>query len=329
MAEVQTEMDAENAIMAAVMGDVAPPDTEDLDKVEAREVTSQPDAEEEGEEETQAAAPEEDGEEFIEVPGEEGQEPTRISLKDAIEAVQSRQQFEGEKARVLEQITGEARQHVSQSMAQTRAYMQNAGEYVQAVLQHLAPPQPPHPAMLDPNNQAYNPDAYHLQRANYEQAMGRFHQVRQQAEGLVQGARQQQEWEEANKRAQEDQILVRLWPETKDDAYNDKVWADLRQHYGFSEEEIIASLSNHKAALVARDALAFRAMKNKAPEVKQQVQKTAPKLVRSKTEAKAGSPQSRDTKGQYASGALQALRKTQSDDAAAAFFAGLSKAGKI
>lgn len=331
MPEVETELGAENAILAAVMGDeTAPPDVDDLDRVSEREVREPEDAKVETEEKVEAkeeAA--DDGEDFIEVPTEEGKEPLRFSVKEAVEALQARQQFEAEKGRVLEEITGQARQQVTQAMTQTRSYIENVSQHAQAVLAQLAPPQPPPVVMLDPNSPHYNPDQYHLQRGLYEQAMGRYQNIQQQAVALGERARQQQEWEDVQRRKQEDEVLMRLWPETRDDAYSDKVWADLRQHYGFSEDEIVAALSNHKAALVARDALAYRAMKSEAPKVKEQVQKAAPKLVRSKQEAKGSPAQARDSSGKYTASALAELRKTNSDDAAAAFFAGLSRAGRI
>lgn len=331
MPEVETELGAENAILAAVMGDeTAPPDVDDLDRVSEREVREPEDAKVETEEKVEAkeeAA--DDGEDFIEVPTEEGKEPLRFTVKEAVEALQGRQQFEAEKGRVIEEITGQARQQVTQAMTQTRSYIENVSQHAQAVLSQIAPPQPPPVVMLDPNSQHYNPDQYHLQRGLYEQAMGRYQNIQQQAVALGERARQQQEWEDSNRRSQEDQILMRLWPETRDDAYSDKVWADVKQHYGFSEDEIYAALSNHKAALVVRDALAYRAMKNGAPQVKEQVQKAAPKLVRSKQEAKGSPAQARDTSGKFTGAALAELRKTNSDDAAAAFFAGLSRAGRI
>lgn len=329
MPEVETELGAENAILSAVMGDeTAPPDVDDLNRVSEREVREPEDAKVETEEKVEAA-PEDDGEDFIEVPTEEGKDPLRFSVKEAVEALQARQQFEAQKEQVFSQITGEAQRQVTQAMTQTRSYIENVSQHAQAVLAQLAPPQAPPVVMLDPNSQHYNPDQYHLQRGLYEQAMGRYQNIQQQAVALGERARQQQEWEDVQRRTQEDQILLRLWPETRDDAYSDKVWADVKQHYGFSEDEIYAALSNHKAALVVRDALAYRAMKNGAPQVKEQVQKAAPKLVRSKQEAKGSPAQARDTSGKFTGAALAELRKTNSDDAAAAFFAGLSRAGRI
>jgi hypothetical protein len=70
-------------------------------------------------------------------------------------------------------------------------------------------------------------------------------------------------------------------------------------------------------------------MKAQSGDVKAKVEAKAPKLVRSKQEAKGSSAQARDTKGQYASDAKARLAKSNSDDDAAAFFTGLVKAGRI
>lgn len=329
MPEVETELDAENMIMAAVMGDVKPEDSQDLDAVEAKAVTSQPDADAEPEGEPAAASAEEPGEEFIEVPTEEGKDPLRVPLKDAIEAYQGRQAFEAQKEQAIEQVTGYARQQAVAMVTQSQQAAMQVSQHVQAVLQMLNPPQPPDDQMLDERSPSYNPDGYHRAFAIYQRNMNGYQQVQTRAQEMAQAAQAQGEWLDAQRRAEEDRVLIRYWPEIADEAVQETVWNELKTAYRMTDEDLGKALDNHKYALVARDALAYRKMMAKGPETRKQVEAKAPKLVRTKSEAKAGGAQSRNVNGQYASGALDNLRKTKSDDAAAAYFAGLAKAGRL
>jgi hypothetical protein len=332
MAEVQTELDAESAILSAVMGDEPPvsaPDADDLDKVEARDVSSPEEAKEERAEpevETKAEDPVED---VIEVPGEEGQEPTRYTLKEAVEALQGRQAFEAQKDQVYAQVVQRAQQEAGQLYAQARQYTQGVQHQLQAVLQVIQPPQPPDLSMLNPQSQNYNPDQYHLAFAQFQQAGMRYQQVQHMAQALGERVTQQQLWEEEQRLDGELVRLQKAWPDFGVPERQEAFAKDMQREYGYSPEELDASLTDHRNALVARDALAYRALKKGASAVKEQVQKAAPKLVRSKQEAKGSPSQSRDAHGKFTGEALAALKKTNSDDAAAAFFAGLSRAGRI
>jgi hypothetical protein len=332
MPEAQTELDAESAILSAVMGDEPPvsaPDTDDLDRVEAKDVTSPQEATEEKAEPEVEAKAEDPSDDVIEVPGEEGQEPTRYSVKEAVEALQARQKLEAEREQIYTQTIEQGRQAATQLYTQAREYTQGVQHQLQAVLSLIAPPQPPNMAMLDPANPAYNPDQYHLAFAQYQQAGMRYQQAQHIAAQLGQRVSAQQEWEQGQRLDVELVRLEKAWPDFTNPEKRDAFVKDMQKEYGYTLEELDDSLTDHRNALVARDALAYRAMKKGAPAVKEQVQKAAPKLVRSKQEAKGSPAQARDSGGKFTGEALAALKRTNSDDAAAAYFAGLSRSGRI
>lgn len=83
--------------------------------------------------------------------------------------------------------------------------------------------------------------------------------------------------------------LYKAWPEVKTPETARKISADLKQNYGFSDQEIV-NTTDHRMWLVVRDALEFRASKAKQAEAVKVV-RGKPKLVkgaaRSSTDSKA------------------------------------------
>jgi hypothetical protein len=220
--------------------------------------------------------------------------------------------------------------HATQRLRQVEQVGQQTAYMLQAALQMTQAPREPNP--LDPKYDEYNDpsgkqwrnDQYNYQQLSkvYSQAQELSRQLLQQAQGAHAMATEERETLEL-------QRLTRAWPEFSQRETLDKFVNDMGKSYGFSAEELDAVLTDHRQALVARDALAYRAMKAQSGDVKAKVEAKAPKLVRSKQEAKGSPAQARDQKGQFAQNALGRLKQTNSDDDAAAFFTGLVKAGRI
>lgn len=335
MSELNTEAEAESLLLNAVMG----PDTHDLDdkaKPEAERIQENTDIDrEEAEPEVEAkeqdkAEPEAAAEDEIEIPGEDGAEPTRLKLAEVLDGYREFKAIEARKAEVIERVEREATERVTTHLRQVEHFSKQTATQIQAAMQVLQPPRPPSAdALLDPSSPQYDPDRYHREFARYQGAMASFQQAQGVARDLLARAEQAASDATAARETAELNKLQRAWPEFRDRATIDKFVSDAGKEYGYTPDELDASLTDHRNALVLRDALAFRAMKATGADVKQKVEKAAPKLVRSKQEAKSQSAQARDTKGQYTSDALSRLRKSHSDDDAAAFFAGLVKSGRI
>jgi hypothetical protein len=334
MSMESTEAAAESALLTAVMA----PDEGDIGQAPSQEVRdADPDAAIEEEEtpeqeETKAKADDkaEPDEDEIEIAGEEGQEPKRLKVADLVEKAQAYERIEAQKAQIIERVEQEAVSQATQRLRQVEQVGQQTAYMLQAALQMLGEPQPPNAeAMLNPSSPQYDPDGYHRAYAQYQRASQQYGQARQLGSQLVQQAQTAQAQANEHRETLELQRLTRAWPEFGQRETLDKFVNDMGKSYGFSAEELDAVLTDHRQALVARDALAYRAMKAQSGDVKAKVEAKAPKLVRSKQEAKGSPAQARDQKGQFAQNALGRLKQTNSDDDAAAFFTGLVKAGRI
>lgn len=329
---IENEAQAEDALLSAVMApeqDLAAPSEQDLDEPDEPPIAADP-ASDHGDDKSKQQTNEESAEDEVEVPGEEGQTPVRIKVSELLASHTEYQKLKGQQAQILEQTVRDAAEHVSGGYRQIEQQAQQTGLMLQAALQMLQPPQPPHPDMLNPQSQSYNPDGYHLAFAQYQQGREQFGRAQQLGAQLLQQAHSAQaQASEARERA-ELQSLQRVWPEfSSTDTINTFI-SDMGKAYGYSPEELDASLNDHRNALVARDALAYRALMASGKDVKAKVEAKAPKLVRSKQEAKGGAQaRDRDGKGQFASGALASLKKTNSDADAVAYFTGLVKSGRI
>lgn len=340
--ELNTEADAENLLLAAVMA----PDGQDLDEtkltngqdIDAEEETADGEKRVEGEEEeqkseaktkdvkTEGEAPEEDE---IEVDQGEGKNPIRYKVSDLVAKAQQFDAIEGQKAEIIERVEREATEQATGRLRQVEEIGTRVAYQIQAALQMLQEPQPPSTDMLNPASQNYNPDQYHMAFAQYQRGLGQFNQAKALGQQLYDQAQDAANKAREERETRELQRLNRAWPEFSQPATMNKFVEDMGKSYGFTPQELDAVLTDHRQALVARDALAFRAMKAQSGDVKAKVEAKAPKLVRSKQEAKGTVTQQRDAGGKFVSGALGRLQKTNSDEDAAAFFTGLVKAGRI
>lgn len=336
MSTENTEAAAENTLLAAVMA----PDTQDLEQAPSQQVRdADPDAEPEEEATEQEAEPdpkqakaeaEPPEEDEIEIPGEEGQEPKRVKLSEVVQKAQEYERFEAQKAQIIERVETEATEQATQRLRAVEQVGQQTAFMVQAALRLLQEPQPPNAeAMLNPSSPQYDPDGYHRAFAMYQRASMQYQQAKALGGDLYKQAQAATAQMTEQRETQELQRLQRAWPEFGQRETMDKFISDMGKAYGYSPEELDASLNDHRNALVARDALAYRAMKAQSGDVKAKVEAKAPKLVRSKQEAKGSPAAQRDGKGQFVSNALGKLKQTNSDDDAAAYFAGLVKAGRI
>jgi hypothetical protein len=161
-------------------------------------------------------------------------------------------------------------------MRQVENWSRQVATQLQVALQMVAPPQPPPIALLDPSSQHYAPDTYHLQRAQYEQRMQSWEatnrhvqQISQQAEQIASAQREQHERAELDR-------LSRVWPEFSKQEIVQSFISDMGKFYGYSEAELDASMNDHRNALVARDAIAYRKLKAGGGELRAKAVAKAP-----------------------------------------------------
>lgn len=332
MADVQTEDQAIDALMAAVAApeqqNVTAADddleqSEDLDRETEAAAVAAP----EQQPAKQAVDPDEDE---IEIPGEDGKEPTRLKVADLVAKAQQLDAIESQKAQIIERVHQEAVEQATGQLRQVEQIGKQTAYMLQGALQLLQAPQPPNAdAMLNPASPQYDPDNYHRQYASYQRATQQFQQAQALGGELMKQAQQASQHAQEQREGLELQRLQRVWPEFGQQETLNKFVTDMQSAYGFTPQELDAVLTDHRQAIVARDALAFRAMKAQSGDVKAKVEAKAPKLVRSKQEAKGTPAQQRDAKGKFVGDSLAQAKKLGTDDAWAAHFANLSRAGRF
>jgi hypothetical protein len=331
---MSTESEAEAAIMGAVMSDLTPqvgqPDQQDLDEptqIDAieEEGEAQPEAKTEAKSEEPA-----DEEEYLEVEGENGAEPTKLKVAEVYDGYRQFKAIEAQKHEIVERVEREAVEQVTQRMGQVEQFAKETAYAIQGALQLLQPPQAPNP--MDPKYE-YDQRQYQIDLYKHQQAEVQFRQAHGLGQQLLKQAQTAQARVVEERETRELNLLNRAWPEFSKGETVEKFVGDMVKEYGtlgVTKDTLDDALTHHWMALVARDALAYRAMKAQSGDVKAKVEAKAPKLVRSKQEAKGGAQQrDRGGDGKFVAGTYQRAMKSGSDQDWANHFAALSKAGRI
>lgn len=238
-------------------------DPEAPDEIRDEAPVEEPDAEADAAKRAADTSDDEADPEF-EIPDANGGEPRKLKLSELVEAEREFSAFKTEKAQILTRVQTEAVQHAQGMIEQTRQAMTQVGYQLQAVQKVIQPPQPPMPPSPDVTNQYspnYDPDAvgrFMMARANWEQQMGLYNMVQDASKGIE---RQQQQFEE-QRDERELRALAPHWPEFTDPVKGQTVQTEfvsgMHKHYGLSPQETDAALTDHRYALVARDALKWR-----------------------------------------------------------------------
>jgi len=210
-----------------------------------------------------------------------------------------------EAVKVLEARRSEVDQY-AQSLNQSRDYLAWVAENV---LKTQHPGEPPS-ATDDPFGfQQWQEKAYRYQQ--HAQAYERFKAERQAEEERKSGETRQQT---IDRLAREKDALFGAVPALKDPAKGKAIveaWQHgAEEHFGITPQEFDA-IGDHRMLLVLRDALAYRRLKAKAPEVQKEV--TAKPALKG---GKRGAPREADTKQKKVRS--EQLRQTGSFDAGVA-----------
>ena len=236
-----------------------------------------PEAEEEQEEKPDESASEEDEPVYeVTLPDGETQEvpvselasgylKAREAETTKAEAAEVRRDYERrvqELPQLVQQATQERENHLAQQIQQW-AEMNPIGE-------------PPPAQMLDPNSDDYNPDRYHYEMRQYEERKQKAQQAAQQLQQIA----EQREAQRRQHEAQEREKLKAAWPELLEDGAKQEAFIkQANEHFGLSPEEI-RGINDHRHFLILRDAIGYREMKAKAPDVRAKAKAPKPKPVK-------------------------------------------------
>ncbi len=260
-------------------------------------------------------APEGEDAQFLEIPGEEGEEPRRVTLQEAAEAWKKISQMDGDIATAVTKAETEAYAKQDEITTAMVGVYQDLMTKAQAAIEmmHAYAPKPPTRDLYDAD-----PQEFYRQRVYYENYVAHAQKVEatiKQAETGMTGVSS-----ETDKVAVEREMtrLARYIPEfgkpETREAKKAEILAPLEKKYGLTKEDV-ADIANHKAWRILSDLAGYMNAEKKAPEVRKAVQEKAPKLVNGRVSA------SRDpSNGRYVSEARKVLRETGTEEAAANAF---------
>ena len=256
--------------------------------------------------------PAEEEEEYFEfAPEKDGEAPRRVKLDDVLAAYEELPKVKGELEKVSK-VQPPPEQYVQaiEEAVRERTKMINSLQ----MLQQIINPQEPSLEMLNAASDKYDPDGYYAAKTRAEQQRADLRAIN--AEMKRQSDKADEETAALGRAhsVRETAALLKAWPEfEKEQTKRDFI--DGLRGFGFKDEEI-GKISDHRQMLVIRDALKLRALEaEKAKAV--QVVRQKPKLV------KGAARSSTDSKASARSTAMERLRATGSEEAAAQALKGL------
>lgn len=215
---------------------------------------------------------------YIEIPAsQEGKEPRRIKLEEALERYQQFDELQAE----LENVKSVKLPPVDWDQ-QAIQHVQTLQKYQDAIAQWQAaiPVQEPSEELLNPNSEYYDPELYYAQMQNARVLQQQHEQANQQRHAALQQQQQRQAELENVQWQRERAKILDFWPELGDQAVAIQAASDLEAGFGISPA-VFDSLRNADAFKVIKAALAFYNLERQSKGVAKEV-KAKPKLVRSK-----------------------------------------------
>lgn len=254
-------------------------------------------------------------EDFIELPAaEDGKEPERIRVAEALEAVQKLRQMDGDIATAVIKVEEEAfakQDTFTQKLAQTFDLVAKQANVTLQVMRQMFP-QEPSRLMLDETSQHYNPAAYWQERNYYDDFVKHFHKVSDFLDKAEQGKSATGSQQDGEFTRRELDRTARYIPEFKDPAAREAKkaeWLDVLKPYGLTQEDL-NEITDHRALRIINDFAKAKLAERKAPEVRKAVQEKAPKIVKGRA-----NPNRDAGNGRYISDAKKELKETGSQDA--------------
>lgn len=298
----------------------------DLEESERAEREAQAQETQDGKEPAESEEAAESGaDQFIELPAAaEGEEPVKIPVSEAVEAVQKLRQMEGDIATAVIRIETEAQQKQDQITNGLMQTFETVATQAETALRVMAQyfPQQPNPIMLDRNSGYYDPEGYHTAKIHYDGFVQHYRSLEATVKQANDGKWSVQSGTDRQLESREMDRAARYIPEFKDPATRETKKGEILQglaKYGFTKEDL-DEIVDHRAWRALNDLAEATKAKTKAPEVRKHVQEKAPKIVNGRPS------QERAPDGTFVSSARKQLKETGSTDAFASL---LLKSGAL
>ena len=265
-------------------------------------------AEVEGEDGEEADA--DDDAQFIELPAtEEGGEPLRIPVTEAVEAVQKLRQMDGDIATAVIRAEEEAFEKHDQITQQLAATFDTVAKQARIALQMMQATAPREP---DPRDYS-STEGYYQAKLDFDAYVAHYHKVAATLEQSEQGRGATDRQQDIETVRRETERAARFIPEFKDEktreAHKSKIFETLNKRYGVTKDDM-EGVTDHKAWRMMNDLHKMVTAEKKAPEVRKQIQETKPKLKNGRV-----SPDRDPTNGQFLAAADKELREKGTEDA--------------
>lgn len=214
------------------------------------------------------------------VKGEDGTEETVEVTPEELSSSYMRQQDYTKKTQALAARENDAVQFFTQKHEEIRNQYLSQAELTRSAIVNLAGFKSDQ-EMADLANT--DPAMWVSENQRQRQISNYLNQLDQSIQGEKQQAMQQADQAEQNRKAQ---LFNNTWSVLQKDGIDkpklESIFGDVTKYYGFSKDDL-ATVLDHRAVQVMRDAVAFRALKAKKAEVTKKLQ-SAPKMPTRQTQ---------------------------------------------
>lgn len=295
------------------------PETDLKEEDQGQEEAEETEAEGEEPEAEETEATEEESEEDKDGPGYESgkfaadtanvrlKDGTVISVQDLKRGYLSQASFTRgtqENAKERETLASQKAEYEQNARA-----LQTQRDFILQVAKQFVP-QPPDRSLMDQSSPNYDPLRYMALKDEYETKVGQLSQIEGMTKAEQAKMAAEQERQQKDLRDVEAKRLVEIMPELKKPEVYNKFWAeavDTMGEYGFTQEEMAASL-DHRLYPIFRDLAAYRRARKNLPAVKQAVQSKPVLTGKKRMDPKAKSSRDSQVRSEH-------LRKTGDFDA--------------
>jgi hypothetical protein len=252
---------------------------DDNGRFKAKEAAEPEQAADKVEPEKAEEAPEEDDEDYFELPGEkEGDAPVRLKASDVYAGYQRSKQLEAEiaeaKAKPSAQMSEDAVKATEDLIKSMAEYQKN--NEIFAAMQQVREPSM---ELLNQASEHYNPELYAQLKQEAAHTARRAAAARAEIERVGKERGELEQRLETARFQREQAKLNEFWPELMaDKAVQQQVMTDAEKAYGFKAEDF-NGIVDHRHYKVLKDALAYRAAQEKT-EAAVKIVRAKPKLVK-------------------------------------------------
>lgn len=294
-------------------------DREDLDITEAQTSSDLEESEraeakraaEDGGEQTEAAeAGEAEEGTFIELPpAEDGAEPEKVPLTEAVEAVKQLRALQGDIQTAVikaEEEAYEKQDKVTQALNATFQQIEQQAKLTLEMLNAYTPYEP------DPRSYPTT-EAYYQAKLDYDAWMGHYNKVAATVRQAQAGQNVTLSHQDKDFLRREEERTARFIPEWKEgtarEALKSEMLETLGKRYGVTKADL-DDIADHKALRIIYDLHKSLKTTKAAPEVRKSIQETKPRIVNNRA-----TPSRDKGTGKFVSEARKELKETGSEDA--------------